>query len=310
MDLTTQQIINEYSYDKTHTVETLKDDFKNFEPEVKRYIKQVEKYFSKKDFSYVLKNGTVKNWDSKQERFEFMREQDLEAICWEVVIWSTLKPIATFTEIVGKLYKKFIVTTERQGIETAAELIALLNQTPFIKIIYPIDAEEGVLMVRSQITLDRNMRQYLTGQRFSLPSLTLPLIVESNRDTGYSSIKGSLILGGNYHDKPIALDHINRMNSVAFSLEPRVLKEAEPNFKDKIGETKLKKQARYAAYKQNNTEGVAIYAQLIAQGNKFYLTHRYDTRGRSYDHGYHVNYQGDNYRKSMLILANKEIVEM
>ena len=309
MELSSIQIANEYSYDKTHTVETIRSNYSNFEPEVQKYIALVEEYFSQTDFSYVLKNGTKKNWDSKQERFEFMRDMDLEDICWEVVVWSTIKPMVTFTEVVGKLFKKLAVSTDRQGIETSADLIALLNKTPCIEVIYPRDSEEGVMMVKSNINLDKDMQTYLDNQRFTLPSLVPPLVVETNSCSGYETVKGSLVLGGNHHDKPICLDHINRMNSIAFSLEPRVLKQAEPGFKAK-NETALENQKRYAAFKQNNVEGVSIYAKLIHQGNKFYLTNRFDTRGRSYAHGYHCSTQGDNYRKSMLILANKEIVEM
>lgn len=42
--------------------------------------------------------------------------------------------------------------------------------------------------------------------------------------------------------------------------------------------------------------------------DEVYLTHRYDRRGRVYASGYHVNTQGDDYRKAVLTLANKEVL--
>jgi len=310
MELSTLQIANEYSFDKSHTVETIRDSFKNFEPEVIKYIKLCKEYFSQTDFSYVLKDGTKKNWDTKQERFEFMQNMDLTNICWDVVVWSTIKPTCTFTEVVGHLYKKLALTTDRQGIETASEMVALLSKTPFITVVYPANAEEGVLMVKSNINLDIKMQTYLDNQRFTLPSLTVPKLVECNRDNGYESIAGSVILSGNHHDKHLALDHINRMNSIALSLEPRVLLKAEPKFKAKSKESIKDTIKRAKAFEQNNTEGVDIYVKLINQDNEFYLTHQFDEIGRVYARGYHVNTMGDNYRKSMLVLANKEIIEM
>jgi DNA-directed RNA polymerase len=43
-------------------------------------------------------------------------------------------------------------------------------------------------------------------------------------------------------------------------------------------------------------------------GNEFYLTHRYDKRGRCYAQGYHVNPQGNDWNKAVIELAEKEVV--
>ena len=44
-------------------------------------------------------------------------------------------------------------------------------------------------------------------------------------------------------------------------------------------------------------------------GNKFYFTHKVDKRGRLYCQGYHINYQSASYKKAMIELANKEIID-
>ena len=47
---------------------------------------------------------------------------------------------------------------------------------------------------------------------------------------------------------------------------------------------------------------------LAHQGNRFYLGHKYDKRGRIYAQGYHISTQGTPYRKAMLDFADKEPV--
>jgi DNA-directed RNA polymerase len=47
---------------------------------------------------------------------------------------------------------------------------------------------------------------------------------------------------------------------------------------------------------------------LLGTNRKIYLTHRVDKRGRLYCHGYHLNYQGNEYRRAMIDLGIGEKV--
>lgn len=311
MSLYDQQLLNEELFDKSHTVETMRDSLeKDFQQYVDAYTGIIKQYYSQTDFSYTLKDGTKKNWDSKQSRFEDMQELDIEKLAWDCIVFCLCKKLTTFTEVLGKFYKKFKHETDRMNLESASEFIALLNQTPFIDVIYPRDAEEGVLMIQSNVTLEKSLQDYLENQRFTLPSLIQPTPVETNSDTGYTTIKGSIILSGRHHEHEVCLDHINRCNSVALSIEERLIGNVEPVFKHKEEETELENQRRLENFNQCNRESAGIYAHLLAMGNKFYLTHRYCSRGRTYAYGYHMNSQGDNWRKAVLTLANKELVQM
>lgn len=49
-------------------------------------------------------------------------------------------------------------------------------------------------------------------------------------------------------------------------------------------------------------------AFLIHQGNEFYLTHKYDKRGRLYSCGYQVSTQGNSFQKAVVELRHKEII--
>ena len=39
----------------------------------------------------------------------------------------------------------------------------------------------------------------------------------------------------------------------------------------------------------------------------FYLTHKFDSRGRLYSNGHNINYQSDEYNKALFNLAKKEV---
>jgi hypothetical protein len=310
MDLEMLQIKNEYAFDKQHTVETLQLELEDtFKSHVDNYVKLLKDYYAQDDFTYTLKDGTIKVWASKQDRFNEMHELDIAEIAWHCLVHCITQKDTTFTQVIGKFYKRFGHETDRQNLESASEFIAILNQTPFINVIYPANSEEGVLMIHSNIKLGKRLEAYLDNQRFTLPSLIEPMELTNNKQTGYESIGGSVLLGGRHHDNEVCLDHINRVNKVKFSLETRIFKKANPVFKDK-DETEIERQKRLDNFKQCNRESGDIYARLVKAGNEFYLTNRYCSRGRTYAHGYHLNSQGDNFRKGVLVLAEKELVQI
>ena len=52
-----------------------------------------------------------------------------------------------------------------------------------------------------------------------------------------------------------------------------------------------------------------IYRLMYEAGNRFYLTHKVDKRGRTYAQGYHVNTQGAAWNKATIELADMEVVQ-
>jgi DNA-directed RNA polymerase len=47
---------------------------------------------------------------------------------------------------------------------------------------------------------------------------------------------------------------------------------------------------------------------LLTLGNEFWITNKYDRRGRTYSIGYHINPQGTDYNKAVLELSRKEVI--
>lgn len=311
MSLITQQIQNEF---KTihHMISHVREDLSKSDMlhYVDDLVNLIRKHVENSTYTYVTKSGETRIWQSKLDRHTNLLKIDLEELSLNVVAYATVQPISTLTAIVGMIKKYFKNDNERMDLESAAEVIGLFAKLDLIDIKLPRDTEEGVVMVHSNIEYEGNLGDYLRTTRHVAPSLLPPKKVTSNRDSGYLTFNSSLILGGKFHEFHVPYDHINRMNSVALSIEPRVIKQTEPVFKEKLDETEAERSERYLSWKQLNVESVVAWADLISLGNKFYLTHKYDERLRTYSHGYQTHTQGDSYRKSVLELANKEVIEI
>jgi hypothetical protein len=100
------------------------------------------------------------------------------------------------------------------------------------------------------------------------------------------------------------LDTLNIMNKVALQLDTDFLStvEEEPTFD-------LGTQDREDTWARFKKQSYHFYNLMATQGNRFYLTHKVDKRGRIYAHGYHINTQGSAFKKAMLELADVELIK-
>ena len=302
------QINNEYTYSKHHTIETIKDNMMPLEEHVHAYTSALIKYFAVYDFTYQLKDGTEKIYHTKQQRYEDMQDmsyEELHELAWVIVIQATVKKQSTFTEVLGKFYKR-LPHEDRLGLETASEMLGVLNTTPFIDVIYPRNTEEGVLMIQSNIDHDAEILKYLENQRYILPSLVPPKEITTNTETGYQTLTGSIMTKGKHHELPMNLTHLNRQNAIPLTMDERVYRLSEPVFKEEDGEEDKDRMKRLTAWKQLNHECIDIYKKFV--GAVFYLTNKYDERARFYTQGHHLNVQGDDYRKGAIEFAEPELI--
>jgi hypothetical protein len=99
---------------------------------------------------------------------------------------------------------------------------------------------------------------------------------------------------------------INKLQDVAWEINEDVLYHIKDTLKPDDSLTQLEQREREKAYILRNLETDNIIDYLLENGNKFYFGWKYDKRGRSYSQGYHINPQGNAYRKAMLSYADKE----
>ena len=176
-----------------------------------------------------------------------------------------------------------------------------------------VDWVHGLQVFVVKFTLSADVQEELDRFQFPLPMVVEPRKLTCNTDTGYLMTGGSVILKKNHHEDDVCLDHINRVNGVKFSIDldtATMVKNRWRNLdKPKAGETKDDFEKRKRAFEKYDRTAKDVIALLIQEGNEFYLTHRYDKRGRIYCQGYHVNYQGAPWNKAVIQLADKEIIE-
>jgi len=174
------------------------------------------------------------------------------------------------------------------------------------------DPEKERFIVKFDISDD--IVELLDKYQYPLPMVCKPNKITNNGQTGYETIKGSVILNGSsyFKDKDVCLDHLNRANSVALALDTDVISSEQGKYirptrnngEDFVDFRKRQKQSDvfYAV-------SIKVMDELLDVSNELFLTHKYDRRGRSYASGYHVNTQGTAYNKAVLQFANKELVE-
>jgi hypothetical protein len=204
---------------------------------------------------------------------------------------------STLQNYLGKLEHNFPHSNTIDRVTTAGEILTIIAlKTNLITI------EKGYrgdyIMVDTMYELE------------DIPVLTKHEIIYEpipKHTSNKSDDHGSLILGHreNRHDKDICLAHLDRMNSIPLKLNRQLLRtlEEKPTF---LIDTLEKKQQ----WDNFIRESYEKYLEIVHKGNKFYLAHKYDKRGRTYAQGYHVTTQGSTFKKAVVQLYNTEIIPM
>lgn len=225
-----------------------------------------------------------------------------EGFCVELLVQVCLHRRCPPETLLG-LLKRFFETAE----ECAKALEWVAVETDLVD----YDVATSMFIVKYDVSPD--VRQLMTQYMYLPPMIVPPLPVTSNRGSGYlTNTSDSLILKQNHHDGDLALDSINRFNNVRFSLNQDVIRGIRNKRKNldspKDDESFQDYRKRVDAFEKFERDCMHTFALLVNEGNEFYLTHKYDKRGRTYCQGYHVSYQGNDYAKAVLELADAEVV--
>lgn len=177
----------------------------------------------------------------------------------------------------------------------------------------------STLIVKFDITQD--VQDELDKYQYPLPMVVEPRKLNRNTDSAFLSTSdggGSVILRDNHHDNDVCLDHLNRMNKVKFTINADtafMIKNKWRNLdKKKPGETTQDFEKRVKAFEKYDKNTMKVVSLIVSDyqetkgQNLFYISHKYDKRGRSYCQGYHVNYQGAPWNKAVIELADKEVI--
>ena len=255
--------------------------------------KGLEELFSKHQLLPVLR-----------EQFHEMGDDQLvcePAMATETLVQLYLHRQADVTTMVGILSPKYGTPQE------VADKLLLLCEIDYM------DFQESSQKFIVKYSVSEDVKEMLDRYQYPLPMVIKPKSVKNNMDTGYLTVKRSVILNGSeyFDDKDMCLDHLNRANSVALSLNMDVVYSEEGkylrpnrNVNEDFNDFRKRQKQADVFY----TTSVSVMETIDALSDELFLTYRFDRRGRCYASGYHVSSQGDDYRKAVLQLANKEVV--
>lgn len=149
----------------------------------------------------------------------------------------------------------------------------------------------GTITVSTPYSLSDDILFKLEKARFLPPMVIPPRPIKSRKDSGYLTVRSPVLSKSyNQHDGDLAWDVLNLTNSCAFTLDIDFLKAAKDELEDE----------------QLNQLTNETCVDLYHWGNEFYFNNFYDARGRMYCRGYHLNFQGNSYRKAMLNFLKSE----
>lgn len=264
------------------------------------FQRQMEMLFHKNQLFRRIKQEFL---DCEFDFAAHMKKHNIpEDFGYDLLVQMVLHKRALLPSLVGMLRKHFDGNCQKTAdalLEAAkADLVDLKPTT--LQFIVRIDITPDV-----QLELD----QY----QYPLPMVVPPLPITSNTESGYYTHQSSVILRDNHHNDDVCLDHLNRANQIPLRLNMKVADAVQNQWKNldkpKEGEEKKEFEKRKKAFEKYDRTSRDVLDHLgISGGGVFYLTHRYDKRGRSYCQGYHATYQGNDWNKAVIEFANAEVV--
>jgi hypothetical protein len=212
---------------------------------------------------------------------------------------------ATVPTLVGLLERHF--SAFGNPMQVCANMLELAAKHDLVD--YDPQDERFILVFDVDQATHTLLRQY----QYLPPMIVPPLEVTSNRGSGYITVTtDSLVLKDNHHEGDLCLDSINRFNRVPLTANLDVVKKIRNHWKGidkpKLGEPFVEYQKRLKAFERYEADAFFTIALMGEMGNRFHFTHKVDKRGRTYSQGYHLNYQGNDWNKSIVELAEPEYV--
>ena len=231
---------------------------------------------------------------------EQLLQEDLEDIALEVAVHLyAIGKSELITTTAGKIGKVFDLPI-LEGVGHALEILGVIDSNSSLIDIY---LSGNHLALTTTLKLKKDILTEVAKASCLPPLLTQPTTVTSNHSSGHLTINKPLILGSqNSGEVKQNLHFINTVNSTEFSLNTGILGYLEESSKPLKGKDKQ-------AFNRHVEVSDLAYEYIIANGNKFYLTHNYDNRGREYCDNWQVNYQGTDYKKALIHLNKKEVIQ-
>lgn len=174
-----------------------------------------------------------------------------------------------------------------------------------------VDYDLGTKEFITKIVPDEDTQRKIDTYQFPLPSVSRPLRLRKNNDTGYRTWKSCLILKRKQEEEDICLDHLNRLNGISYKVDKdqlwlmrNVWKDIDSKRADESIDEYHQRKKQYDKYCDNQK----WIATLLGNQDRFWFCHAYDKRGRTYCRGFHCSTQNNDYGKSFINFAQGEYI--
>lgn len=263
-------------------------------------VKLLRGVFESKEFVKIFEDRNL----PKEIPFEFIRD-----LCVQMNIHKRAQP----NTLIGILWRHFQDgRTKQEAMQMCADCLAIASNRDFVD--YYANRQQFVV----RFNVNAEIQQQLDRYQYPLPMVIQPKPIKSNQQNGYVSRETGQSLpvlnaGSStpfYKTADICLDHLNRVNSIPLALNTQTAELIDNEWKDldlrRPGESRVQYQNRLNAFEHYDSTSKDVMHALRGVRERFWLTHRYDRRGRIYCQGYHVNYQGTEWNKAVIEFAEKE----
>jgi hypothetical protein len=249
----------------------------------------------------------LKNEFRSDSVIEYIKSHEIPVdFCFDLMAQMVLHRRASISVLVGLLHKHFEKGNIQDSLQECADMIVKAGEAGLID----WDMISHTAYISEDVS--EEVKVELSKYQYPMPMLVEPKEVKENRDSGYLTTKSSIILKHNHTEDDVCLDHINRMNRVPLTINHQTSWMVDNHWEGldhkKDDETVEDYALRVQAFRKYTATSYDIMEHLAVADDRFYLTNKYDKRGRTYSQGYHVNPQGADWNKSVIELADKELI--
>lgn len=255
-------------------------------------------------YSRVQEYKLVK--DFVKSNFEEISDRELD-ILTKLSIYKTI-PINALIESV---YTSNNPITDTYSIEQInqynQETVDIINSLA-VDDCLDLYSKNGKIYVRTKLVVPNDIQNIIDLFMYPVPLIEKPKHIHKLTDTGYHHFtEGYVILNLHKEHLPdnyyFCTDILNILSKQKYELNQRAIDHNVYKWRKEINEETMSYK-QLAILKQSITN-----LQKIYKDKEFYLTWKYDKRGRFYDSGYLIHIQGNDYQKSVIQFANKELVQ-
>ena len=221
------------------------------------------------------------------------------------IVTLPIKEISPIQAVATQLGSHLENSELLNGVKTAAELLAVGELSGAYTIYHSQDHENetGTMGIRANFALEADTAAFVEQTKYLPPMICKPVAWLDNMNGGHLQGSSSVLLGHlNHHEDNQALDVINMLQDISWSLNEMVDYVEKPN---KSLDTADQKQ-QFAVLQADSLQ---VYDELMHNGNQFHFVWKFDKRGRMYSQGYHCNLQSTEYKKAILNFTKEELIQ-